>query len=216
MIGRRQFRDFALTLLETLVAVAVICLLIVLLLPSLANRHRRSESTQCFSNLKQISLGALLWGLDRESDFPWHVPLLRTGTLELASSPSVFRHFEIMSNELYSPKILLCPLEERRTTAGSFERLSNANISYFVNVAAHFNTNSSAAALVGDRNVTGGAVSNGFLRSLSSTNDLGWSKELHQHFGIIALSDGAAELFSTQALHELVRTSPAPLRFATP
>ncbi|HWN96173.1 MAG TPA: hypothetical protein VNT99_14150 [Methylomirabilota bacterium] len=189
-------------------------MLIALILPSLRSHGHNPAS--CVSNLKQTSLAALLWVQDRDQPFPWQVPLTRTGTLELISSPQVFRHFSVMSNELYSPKILICPLDKKRRAGADFMAFSNRNISYFVNLAAQFDTNGVPAPMFGDRNLTGGSLSNGFLRTLSSTNGLGWSKELHQHFGNIALADGSVSRVETQALHALVRTSAVPLRLAIP
>jgi prepilin-type processing-associated H-X9-DG protein len=86
---------------------------------------------------------------------------------------------------------------------------------YFVNLATHFTTNVSAEPLFGDRNLTGGVLTNG-LRILSSTNGLGWSKDLHQHFGNVALADGSVSSVSTQALHEIARTSVNTPRLAVP
>jgi prepilin-type processing-associated H-X9-DG protein len=45
---------------------------------------------------------------------------------------------------------------------------------------------------------------------------MGWSKDLHQHFGNIALADGSVSSVSTQALHEMVQTSVTPPRLAVP
>ncbi len=204
------------SLIDVLVVMGVACLLVFLFLPSLTkdNRHRRPREFQCFSNLKQMALGAVLWISDRESDLPWRVPASRTGTLEFAESSDVFRHFAIMSNELNNPKILVCPTDKRRAPSADFSQLANANLSYFVNVNAA--SNSPVSPLFGDRNITGGSTNRSFLRTISSTNDLGWTKALHQHLGVIAFTDGSVQPISTQGLHELVITNPLPLRLALP
>lgn len=196
---------------------AAICILAILTLPALARGRgsRCHKGTQCIVNLKQTALAALLWANDREEPFPWEIPAVRKGTPELVSSQA-FLHFKIMSNELSSPKILICPLEKSRRPGDDFPTLSNQNLSYFVNLAARFSTNDLATPLFGDRNLTGGSLSNDFVRTLSSTNGLGWSKELHQHFGNVALIDGSVTQVGTQALHELVRTSTIPPRLALP
>jgi competence protein ComGC len=206
-----------LTFIEALVVLAILCVLLALILPHLAIVHPRPRGSRCFLNLKQTSLGALLWAQDGDQQFPWERPLSRTGTLELASSPQVFRHFAVMSNELVSPNILICPLDNGREAGREFSVLSNQNLSYFVNLASHFRTNLPAEEpLFGDRNLTGGVLSNGTVRILSSTNGLGWSQDLHQHFGNIALADGSVSSVSTQALHEMVQTSVSPPRLAVP
>ena len=46
-----------------------------------------------------------------------------------------------MSNELNTPKILVCPADRKRTVAASFATgFGNANISYFLNAAASTNS----------------------------------------------------------------------------
>ena len=206
------------TLIEVLAGLAVLGLLLAIVVPGCSGgRERRgSRGFRCGNNLRQITLGASLFAQDREGKFPWEVPTARTGTLELVESPQVFRHFSVMSNELATPNILVCPMDKRRFVSPKLGTLANQNISYFVNVATRFDTNSSAALMLGDRNITGGTLSNGFLRLLSSTNGLGWSKELHQHFGYIGRTDGSVSSTTTQALHEIVRTSVIPLRLAMP
>ena len=205
-------RRAGLTLIEALVVVLVVCLLVFLFMPSLANRNRRSRKTQCLSNLKQVTLSALVWTSDRNSDFPWRVPGARAGTLESAETPQVFRHFAILSNELVTPQILICPTEKRRSASKDFLQLANANLSYFVNVNAA--SNGPVNPLFGDRNITGGNDAQSFLHTIKSTSGLGWRKELHQHSGNIAFSDGSACSMSTPALQEMVITNTIPLRLA--
>ena len=188
-----------------------------MILPALS--HKRgcgSPGIRCVSNLKQAALAALVWAHDSEEGFPWQIPLTRTGTLELASSPEVFRHFAILSNELTSPRILICPADRERTGSSAFVSFSNQNLSYFVNFAAQLSTSSLEVALFGDRNVTGGSLSNGFLRTLSSNSAPGWSKDLHEKFGNIAFTDGSVSRTDSRDLQQIVQTSSVPIRLASP
>ncbi|HXT41026.1 MAG TPA: hypothetical protein VN887_13530 [Candidatus Angelobacter sp.] len=65
---------------------------------------------QCVSNLKQIGLAARIWANDNNDVLP-------PGWLA-------------MSNELSTPKILVCPADKGRTAAPNWTSLSAANLSY--------------------------------------------------------------------------------------
>ena len=106
-----------------------------------------------------------MWSNDNECLFP-QVSTNSAGSLAWANSPQVFRHFQVMSNELVTPKILLCPLDSKRTKATDFTNFSNANLSYFIALDA--DESKPHRLLSGDRNLTGGTLSNGFLRIIAS------------------------------------------------
>ncbi|MBX3731213.1 MAG: prepilin-type N-terminal cleavage/methylation domain-containing protein [Verrucomicrobiae bacterium] len=66
------------TLIELLVVVAIVATLAGLLLPALAKGRRRAEGSDCLSNLRQITLGWVLYALDNNDWFlpndPWGGP----------------------------------------------------------------------------------------------------------------------------------------------
>ena len=57
----------AFTLIELLIVIASIALLAGLLLPALASAKRPAVQTGCLSNLKQVSLGFIMWVDDNDS-----------------------------------------------------------------------------------------------------------------------------------------------------
>src|SRR5262245_33072306 len=67
------------------------------------------------------------------------LPLSAGGSLEFVRSAYQlggefyfsFRHFHALSNELVSPKLVICPTDARLPVA-SFASLNNQNLSYFV------------------------------------------------------------------------------------
>ena len=174
--------------------VACVTVLAVLLPPYLANSGRRSSRINCVNGLKQIGLGFLCWSLDNKDRFPMQVSVADGGTMELVSSGVVSPHFEVMSNELSTPKILICPHDEKRSCATNFLGLRETNVSYFVNMDA---TNGDASRLLsGDRNLTNRARPGSRLVPLTGTDTIGWTKEMHQERGNLGFGNGSVSGFS--------------------
>src|SRR5438876_11422282 len=109
-----------LTLTEVLVVSATIGVLAAVALPAVAPRRSQSARISCICHLKQIGIAFRLWANDHAGNFPWTVAQTNGGTLEFAMSSQVWRHFQVASNELNSPKILTCPADSDRTRLNSF------------------------------------------------------------------------------------------------
>ena len=107
-----------------------------------------------------------------------------------------------MSNELVTPRILVCPRDTQRRPTENFGSFSNTNLSYFVGLDAR--EDAPQSILSGDRNITGGTLSNGFLRRLNANSDAGWTKEIHQNAGNVGLGDGSVQQMTTAALRQHV------------
>ena len=70
-----------------------------------------AERTQCVNNLKQICLGARMYAADNQDTFP--------------------PDFLSMSNELSTPKILVCAADQQHTKAASWAEFdSRKNLTY--------------------------------------------------------------------------------------
>ncbi len=95
-------------------------------------------SAACVAQLKQIGLAFHQWALDHDDKFPFNTRTRTGGTLELCSrggdgfDASAPVHFQVMSNELNSPKILVCPADSVKHPAMDFHRLQAINVSYLV------------------------------------------------------------------------------------
>jgi prepilin-type N-terminal cleavage/methylation domain-containing protein/prepilin-type processing-associated H-X9-DG protein len=69
-------RKNAFTLIELLVVIAIIAILAALLLPALAAAKERARRTQCINNIKQLTLGVIMYGNDNSDTYPtmkWRV-----------------------------------------------------------------------------------------------------------------------------------------------
>jgi type II secretory pathway pseudopilin PulG len=202
------------TLVEILVVVVTILLLLFVMIPALTRTTGQHKRVACVNNLKQIGLAARLWSSDGpQGEFPW---LARSGgSRTFVNSPQVFQHFAIMSNELVTPKILACSLDLKRSRATNFTNFSNTNLSYFVGLDA--DETKPERLLSGDRNITGGVFTNGFLRLLKTNSPAGWTKEMHDYGGNVGLSDGSVRQMMAQQLQWQLQSNTLPLiRLAIP
>jgi hypothetical protein len=103
-----------------------------------AEPTQRSKSLTCVNNLKQIGLAFKLWALDHEDLYSFQVRTNKGGTLELCSrnkdnadSGACF-HFQVMSNELSTPTLLVCPGDSGKVAAEKFAALQATNVSYLL------------------------------------------------------------------------------------
>ena len=116
-----------------------------MLLPALSRAKERAQRINCVNNLKQVGLGFRIWSADHDDQFPFNVSTNQAGTLELCSLGSdgfdmnAVRHFQVLSNELSTPVILVCPADASRQRAVNFQTLQSANVSYQLHSGTSFN-----------------------------------------------------------------------------
>jgi len=128
---KNQKKRLAFTLIELLVVIAIIAILAAMLLPALAAAKKKAQKISCANAQKQIGLAMKVWEGDNGDKFPMGVSTSAGGAKEYLASggpsggwmtpqeenPGVA--FQVMSNELSTPKILYCPSDSIRDTYAS-------------------------------------------------------------------------------------------------
>jgi competence protein ComGC len=195
------------TLVALLVIIAVLALLAAMLLPALAAAKRKAQRINCVNNLKQCGLAFRIWEGDNGDKYPMAVSTEKGGTMEFDSGADTFRHFQVMSNELNTPKILICPADTR-VVADNFIRLKNQNVSYFVGLDA--DESRPQMLLDGDRNLTAdNAPENGILKLVPGQH-VSWTETMHVNQGNVGLSDGSVQQYSDSGLRNALQNSGVP------
>jgi hypothetical protein len=209
---------------DLLICVVTVVLFVSVFLPYLARpRCNRSPRITCVYNLKQIGLAFRMWDNDHGEKFPMNSLASNTneGTLEFALTGEVWRHFQIISNELNTPKVLVCPTDNRRSRITDWQSFTNnSHLSYFVGLDA--DETKPQTILSGDRNLISSKVKpvKGVL-NLTSSDRVEWTKDIHNQMGNIGLGDGSAQQVTTPMLNKqlqsaLLSTTQAVHRLALP
>lgn len=194
-------RNRGLTLIELLVVMVVVGFLSLFMLSLRSPRMSRAPRIQCVNNLKQIGLAYRIWEGDHGDRYPMAVPGTNGGSMDFLTGPNAFRTFQVMSNELSTPRILICP-SDSRDAATNWNDFGNSNISFFVGIDA--NETNASRILSGDRNITNGtAIRNGLL-ALTTSQLAGWTSEVHNKLGNILLADGSVQQVSIPGLQNQI------------
>ena len=183
----------------------------------------KASRINCVSNLKQIGLAFRMWSNDHGDKFPMALPVSGTngGTMNFNLTGEVWRHFQIISNEINSPKVFVCPDDGQRSRTGDWSVFTNnAHISYFVGLDA--DETMPQTILTGDRNMISPTVKpiKGVL-NLTANDRVEWTKAMHNQAGNVGLADGSASEATSMQLSKqfqaaLVSTTQAVHRIALP
>ena len=207
----------AISRIEIVVVVAAVTVLLSLAIVGIMRAKGRAWTVCCNCNLKQVGLAFRVWEGDNRTNFPMRVSITNGGAMESIQAGQVFSSFQVASNELSTPRILVCPEDSARLPAPSWS--SNFNdqaVSYFLSLdAVETNPN---MLLSGDRNLTmnGAALGHG-VHQFTTNQAFGWTSGFHKNRGNVAMADGSVQILTSAALSPALASSElATNRFAIP
>jgi prepilin-type N-terminal cleavage/methylation domain-containing protein len=219
---RTTSRGRGFTLTELLVVICVLAVVVVVLLSGLFSQpvaRRMQQHINCVNNLKQIGLSFRIWEGDNGDNYPMKISVTNGGAMELAVAGNVSAIFRVMSNELSTPKVLVCPQDTARYYANNFTTdFNNQKISYFVGLDAE--DKYPQMIIAGDDNlaINGVRARSGILNLVTNAS-VGWTKERIGKFhglGNIGLSDGSVQTVDLNLQPLLVNTGTATNRLVIP
>ncbi len=198
-------RPGAFTLIELLVMIVTVALVCVLI-PTTVRRQRLARLKTCENNLKQVGLAFRYWDLNGGGEFVMAISTNYGGSKEQINTGRVFVHFRPMSNQLITPKVLVCPQDAAKTVAAKFSRdFSDTNVSYFVSVDAL--DLYPRTLLSGDRNLgfDNQPLKPGLFTLTTNNPTLSWTKALHNSCGNVLFADSSVQFLGSKQLATAAR-----------
>ncbi len=196
----------ALTLIELLVIIGVTVVLSAILLPWFARVHHPSSGINCVNNLHEITTALRVWEGDNGDKYPMCFARTNSEMMKLISNGRAYVLWQTMSNELNTPKVLLCPGDTKHTMPTNYFTMgfSDANISYFFNLDVSDETYPNMIVAGDDNLVVNGARVKPGILNLPTTGSLAWTKERHHGNGNITLADGSVQQYTVEELNSAI------------
>lgn len=214
----------AFTRLELTAVLVALAVLAALALPVLANNRERSQRVVCVNNLRLAGQGLQEWATEHGGQLQWRTSWTEGGTM-VVSAPyppwqglqnNVWFQWAWLSNDLRSPRILVCPSDTNKVQAsdwtsynpgGGFAHANfrDKSVSYLIGLDVLQEHTDGLVA--GDRNV----IFNGSLTAgcssgvtpartiLPRSPNAGVGSGLHEGAGNFLFKDGRVEELSSQA-----------------
>ncbi len=185
-----------LTLIEVLAVMVILVVLAGVFIPASPGVKAKPDRIACVNNLKNLGLALRTFSSDHGDKWPMDLSVTNHGTREWVTDPSqLWRHWLSQSNELSTPRMLLCPADRERQAAKPLtwaQITDNSHLSYFLGLDAR--EDNPQSILAGDRNLTTNGAPVGPGRLLLTTNMLlGWTRAIHGDSGNLLLGDGSVQ-----------------------
>ena len=226
MHAPKMNRHAAFTWIEMMVVIVCVVLLGgLIIVPLIAKPKMRVTPIDCVNNLKNIGLAWRIYATDNNGLYPWQAAATNRSAFVptnyatvpgagLGPAQGVAVTFAFSSNELSTPKLLLCPSDTTRfrLKTNSFAFLMDPAqtpvrdraISYFIGTSA--SEEEPQSILGGDRNLAGGPFSTdpntppsrvalripyATATNVAAMNSAVWTQDIHRGAGNLLLGDGS-------------------------
>jgi hypothetical protein len=178
--------------------------------PALALTRQSTDHAVCVNNLRQIGRATQLWAHDHREQQPTYVPVAEGGVFGHPLSGNAWFQFAAISNQLGTPRVLVCPADPAKRAAEDFGGASQGgfvNAGYRNNALSYWLGSDAQSRfpqsfLCGDRNIRidGSSVCGNinvanvalFIPSFSYDP---WSNAIHGSWGHILHFDGRVSSF---------------------
>ncbi|HMJ89390.1 MAG TPA: hypothetical protein VK530_06220 [Candidatus Acidoferrum sp.] len=200
--GDNTVRGFSrIELLAVLTGCAV---LMAIILPALGSDSIRTQRALCANNLSRIGQAFASWAADHDGRYAWEVPKSAGGNQNFCL---VSTQFVVLSNELVSPQVLVCPSDGLKSAANnwpSFFSSGEQNVSYLLTRTSQLE---GRAILSGDRNLTADTTGGCGFRERSifrPATNASWDLQIHVQRGHFLFNDGSVEGTDTPRLRAIL------------
>jgi prepilin-type N-terminal cleavage/methylation domain-containing protein/prepilin-type processing-associated H-X9-DG protein len=99
-----MLRKRAFTLIELLVVIAIIAILAAILFPVFAQAREKARQTSCLSNIKQTTLGTLMYIQDYDETFPINLYIGQNG-----AAPCMMTFYQQVAPYQKNSQVMICP-----------------------------------------------------------------------------------------------------------
>jgi hypothetical protein len=218
-----------------------------MLLPALAKAKAKAQRIKCVNNLKNVGLSFRIFATDNGDRFPTEIAVEEGGAQQFSVNPaSNFAVFQCLSNELSTPKIVVCPSDSGKVEATNWQNhfvnlakgigpgLTPGNVySHSYSVGLDAQETFPQSFLSSDRNITNNVdrkadATTGALKSqvvdLGATiasktkiDTTGWDNNVHQSQGNACMGDGSVQQLSSARIRsQLINTGTSSNNFNFP
>lgn len=209
-LNSRPRDERALTLTEVMFVVMVLLVIALAWLAVVPAARARANRYKCHNMQRSMALGYKVFANDNDEKFPFAV----TNSLAFGNTTQTWVHFQTMSNELGSAKILICPADQERlpnnksdfgSGASGLASAGNAAVSFAPSLDADATLPNTILLL--DRNLVTNTLnlSGKVFLAVSNRPPPVWDQRIHKRCGNAALADGSVQQVPNTGLADLVR-----------